>query len=119
MDKKIQQRLAILEAGDQLDANIKQVVIDGIKLIEDKFDILINEENGSMLVTHLAMALMRIKRGEDVEGLSEVALEEVRSQPHYDWCLEFCQWLEEQANLDIPEGEKGYIALHICSLLKE
>ncbi|MFW6266561.1 MAG: PRD domain-containing protein [Halanaerobiales bacterium] len=119
MDKDIKNRLKILYEGDQIDKEIKEVVNKSLKMLETEYDLQLTEDNAAKFVTHLAMALMRIKNGEEVEGLNEVALQEVKQEEGYDFSLEFSKFIEDEVGLDIPGSEKGYIALHICNLINQ
>lgn len=119
MDWQLKERLKILYEGDQIDRKIKDAVERAIKTIEKKYRIEVNETNGTMLVTHLAMALMRIKKGEKVEGLSPIALEELKKEKEYENCMYFCTKLEEELGFLIPIGEKGYISLYLCNLINQ
>lgn len=119
MDETLNLRLELLENSGEIDSNIRNAVVSFIKNIEDKYSIEVVEENGAMLVTHLAMALSRIKKGEEIDGVDEETFEEVKEMKVYDELPKFYKLMEEQLDIFIPQAEKDYIALHVCTLIKK
>lgn len=117
MDKALELRLKLLEEAGEIDSDISKAVTNFVKDVEKKFSIEISEDNGAMLVSHLAMALSRIRKGEEVEGIDEEAFKEVRDRAAYNELGIFYKTLEEQLNISIPDSEKDYIALHVCTLI--
>ena len=55
-------RLDLLEDSGQVSAAARQQTLDFIDAVEAAFAVGLDEENGAMLVTHLAMALTRTER---------------------------------------------------------
>lgn len=119
MDEMLNLRLELIEKSGEIDFSIRKAVIDFIKNIEKKYSIEVKEENGSMLVTHLAMALSRIKKGEEIESIDEEIFQEVKTMRIYSELPEYYKLLEEQLDISIPQSEKDYIALHVCTLIKK
>ncbi len=119
MEKKLKERLKILVAGEQLDADLKVKIESLLEKFESDFELEMNNENAAMLVTHLPMALMRIKRGEEVEDLNEIVLKELKKEEYYSPCLGFIKKIEAETEIEIPAGEKNYLALHFCNLIKQ
>ncbi|MBV1819271.1 PRD domain-containing protein [Anaerosalibacter bizertensis] len=119
MDEMLNLRLELIEKSGEIDFSIRKAVIDFIKNIEKKYSIEVKEENGSMLVTHLAMALSRIKKGEEIESIDEEIFQEVKTMKIYSELPEYYKLLEEQLDIFIPQSEKDYIALHVCTLIKK
>ncbi|MCG8641715.1 MAG: PRD domain-containing protein, partial [Desulfobacterales bacterium] len=71
MDQLLNQRLDILHNAGEISAEIKMVVMNFVHAFEEKYNLTMTEENASMFITHLAMALARIKRGEEVNPIDE------------------------------------------------
>ena len=117
MDVMLQQRLAILLAAGEIDEPIREAVVAFGAAREGKFGLELGEENAAMFVTHLAMALARIRRGEEVEGLDEAALAELAEMPAYRELPALYQGLERRLRIVIPETEQNYITLHACVLV--
>lgn len=118
MDSSLKKRLEILVEGDQLEAELKIKIENLLEKFEDDFSLKLTNENATMLVTHLPMALMRIKRNEEVENLNEIVLTELKKEKYYPDCIEFIQKIEKKTEIIIPTGEKNYLALHFCNLIK-
>ncbi|MBS4538738.1 PRD domain-containing protein [Clostridium sp. D2Q-11] len=119
MDKLLKQRLDILKEAGEISQDIKEATLEFISKFENKYSLEMTEENSSMLVTHLAMALSRIKKGEEIEEMNEMALEEVKQSEIYCELPEFYEAIETKLNIEIPESEKGFLALHACTLVKK
>ncbi|RCW61048.1 MULTISPECIES: PRD domain-containing protein [Halanaerobium] len=119
MEQKLNERLEILVQGKQLEPELKVKIVNLLKKFESDFAVEMTSENAAMLVTHLPMALMRIKRGEEVEDLDEAILAELKKEVYYSKCIEFIQKIESETEIEIPSGEKNYLALHFCNLIKQ
>lgn len=119
MDSNLKKRLEILVEGKQLESKLKEKIEKLLVEFESSFEIELKNENAAMLVTHLPMALMRIKRGEEVENLDEMILLELKKENFYSDCMDFIGQIETKTEIEIPVGEKNYLALHFCNLLKQ
>ncbi|GAB6088092.1 PRD domain-containing protein [Alkaliphilus crotonatoxidans] len=119
MNTALRDRLTILVEAKEIDQTIASAVVEFIESIEKKYAVEIHEDNGAMLVTHLAMALARIKRHETIEKMDAMILKELQENQVYRDLPEFYQQLEEKLQIKLPDSEKGYIALHLCSLLNK
>lgn len=119
MDQILKQRLDILEMAGEITEAIKNTVISFSESLEEKYSITMDEENGAMLVTHLAMALARIKKGEEVNEMDDFALEEVKQSKIYNELPKFYKAIEKKLDIEIPESEKGFIALHSIVLVNK
>ncbi|MFT8322988.1 MAG: BglG family transcription antiterminator [Bacillus sp. (in: firmicutes)] len=64
------------------------------------------------LVVHIALAMERIQRGENII-LKEEYLYELRSTKEYEFAKKIVQQLEQIFTVCIPEGEIGYITMHL------
>lgn len=74
-------------------------------------------EQAQMFITHFVMALERMFRGEKVELLSDGIIDEIRTSAGYGLAQEFLNFVERENKINLPESEKGYIFLHLCSLV--
>ena len=99
MDATLLTRLNVLLDAKKIDEDIIRVVDVFVKETESELGIALTEDNASMFVTHIAMALARIKDGEEIKPIDDALLgEEVTTSPIY------------------PKAEYGYVALHLCAL---
>ena len=118
MDDMLMLRLNLLVDAGEIDETIRHSVVDFVNGIEDKYSLKITEENGSMLVSHLAMALGRIERREEIQTMDEELFTEVKETQTYKELDMFYDILEENLGSEIPESEKDFIALHLCTLIE-
>lgn len=117
MDQALRERLDILRGAGEISSDIKDTVIEFAQSFEKKYSMAMTEENASMLITHIAMALARIKRGEDINEMDEAALDEISQSKICNELPAFYQIMEEKLHIKLPKSEKGFIALHACTLL--
>ena len=90
-----------------------------LKIIEHfkSLNIYINEENGSMLITHIVMYIDRLKKGDIIENLDQESLEELKLFDQYYAAEEIYDYIEDTLG-KINQNEKGYILAHLINLLK-
>lgn len=109
-------RLNILLDTKQIDEKNFQILVKLIEMVEKELSIIVKEEKGSMFVTHMAIALMRIQKGEEIPPMDKDLLDEIKSSTAYKNIPKVIQKIEKEFNIKIPEDERGYIALHLCNL---
>lgn len=117
MDQLLTQRLDILMGAGEINQDINTAVKQFAKNLEEKYSLTMTEENSSMLITHLAMALARIVKGEEINKMEEFLLNEVKQNKVYGELPEFYEKIQQTLEIEIPESEKGFIALHVCTLI--
>lgn len=112
-------RLSILHDAGQLSATNHQAILKIIDFFRTNWGIELNEENGSMLITHLAIAFERIAKGETVAAVESFVLDELKSQPCFDKSETTLTAMAELLGQEIPVNEQGYIHIHLCTLFSE
>ncbi|MBB6697909.1 PRD domain-containing protein [Clostridium algidicarnis] len=110
-------RLVILKDAGQIDQNIQEDIIKIIDMFDEKYNIKLTEENASMLITHLAISFKRIKIGETVNPIEEIMYEEIRADKNYKKAEAIFKDMEVTIGKSINDNEKGFIIMHLCSLL--
>lgn len=113
MDKDLKQRLDLLEKTGQINKNTVKALENFVKVIEDRLNIEITEDNGSMFITHIALAISRIEKGEEIAPLDDLLLAELKASPNYESIPSLIEELEKELDINIPESEYGYIGLHL------
>ena len=113
------QRLGILRGGNVISAEVENKVRRVISRLEDPWNIHLNEEQGGRMVTHLAMALMRVEQKEEILPPEKDLLEEFRDLAVYPRSLEIIDDLLCWVPMDLPAAEKDYMVLNICLILDE
>ncbi len=117
--ERLKQRLEILRNSNVIDEHIYVQLMNFITRLKDKWKIELTEENGAMMVTHIAMALQRIKRGEAVNEIDENVYSEVLKSERIDEIRDI--YADAQENVfteEIPEEEKKYIYINLL-MVKE
>ena len=114
--EKLLLRLDIFKNTGMLSQENYEKVIKIIKYLEFK-NINIDEDNGSMLITHIVMYLNRLNKGEMIENLDEESLEELKSFNEYHNAEKIYLNFENILG-KINKNEKGYILAHLINLLK-
>jgi hypothetical protein len=106
------QRLDLLEDSGQISASARAATLRFVAAAEDAFGVAIDEANGAMLVTHLAMAVTRTERGEPLDAAPPAALvDEVAAHQ-----AELAFVRSQLAGLGLPESEEIFMAAHVCTL---
>ena len=111
------ERLEILRSGNVISSGVEDRVKKAISRLKDRWQLILTEENGGRMVTHLAMALMRIERGEEISSPENDILEEFRELDIYKASVEIVNDLIAWAPMDLPKAEKDYMIVNICLLL--
>lgn len=115
LDTRLDLLLSSGTVSKEVDAAVRAVVAR----MADRWGIVLTEENGSRLVTHLSMALMRIGRGEPVGSMDREALQEFRDCGSFPKAAEIAADLIDWAKLSVPEAEREYLDTNICLILEE
>lgn len=112
-------RLNILKNAGQISEETFIALKNIINMFREKWDINLTEENGSMLITHLSVALERIRKGEFIEGIEGELYGEIKNHCQYEKCRNLLKDIKETAQIEIPESEETFIIMHLCTLLGE
>ncbi|MBV7509463.1 PRD domain-containing protein [Bacillus sp. sid0103] len=107
------ERLDILFMSDTITENAKKVCERTI----EKFVAPEEEEKHAMLITHLAMAVTRIEKGEELHSPSEVIMNEVTQSPYFSQAQENVAWVESVLEGELPNEERQYLLMHFVSVL--
>lgn len=74
-----------------------------------------NEKQYTKLITHLAMAVTRIEREEELIAPPEDIMEEIRLSPHFSQAVENVKWIESQMSTMLPNEERQYLIMHFVN----
>ena len=119
MDELLLFRLDLLVNAKEIDEAVRDAVIELVQAVEKRYSLTITEDNGAMLVSHLAMALGRIKRGEELEPIDEDIFAEVKQTQTYRELHELYLPLEKRLQITLHQTEKDFLALHLCALVED
>jgi len=112
-------RLGILKDAGQIDEEVYRNVIKVIAVFDDIWSIDLKEENGAMLITHLCIALQRVKNNCPVEIIDETIYEEVKLNQYFETSEKALCKIKSEMNMDIPEREKSFLLMHLCVLFEK
>ncbi len=113
---EINNRLDILKSAGQISEVTYDQVERVIRHFQDNHQIVINEENGAMLITHLCIALSRIEKGEKINEIDEESFKDVRKNIHFKKAEDVLKDIETILGREMPIEERGYMMMHLCVL---
>lgn len=97
-----------------IDDETLEVIISAIEIIRKRTKALLNEHIHVALTDHILFAINRLMRGLAIKNpfLSET---KVLYPREYEIAQEVVQFINEMTTIHLPEGEIGFVALHIHS----
>jgi transcriptional antiterminator len=111
------ERLDLLETSGQVTPAACKLTEEVVREIGREFHVELDEESGAQLVTHLAMALARLDRGEPAASALSVVKEELEDCPReHDFARRVLGNCGERLGRRVPDGEIAYLAVHLCVL---
>lgn len=110
-------RLEILNNSSQISGDTMNKMLQTIEVIDKLCGIKLNEENGSMLITHMAIAIERIKKEEFIEFQDEDMLGQIKAHHKFYIAEKVLCELEKSLKIHFPKGEQWFILMHLCALL--
>lgn len=110
-------RLNILRDAGQIDDEIHDNLLKIIDIVKEKWGIELTEENGAMFITHMSIALKRIKENNIVEPMEDFLYEGLKKEKNFEKSEEMVNIFVQEINISIPEEEKSFIVMHLCTLL--
>ncbi|KXZ40395.1 transcriptional antiterminator, BglG family [Alkalithermobacter thermoalcaliphilus JW-YL-7 = DSM 7308] len=94
-----------------------RIIQDIVDIIQSDLDIYINEESISYqrLVTHLKFTIQRLSENEQIHDMDENMMKVIKEnyKESFACANKIVAYLESELGYEIPEGEIGYITLHI------
>ncbi|MEW8979180.1 MAG: PRD domain-containing protein [Symbiobacterium sp.] len=112
-------RLQLLEESGQIGPEVADLTRHVIRKVEERYGVALTEENGAMFVTHLAVALERLRTGQAIDVMLAEGLAEVKAYPR-EWAF-VSEVVAGEAGrrlgVKMPEGEIGFLTAHLITLL--
>ncbi len=112
-------RVELLVKSGQISDNAGQKTLDFIKYLSEDRNYELTEENSSMLITHVAMAINRLQLGELVEALDQNISIQLHSSPKITEACEIVDKLVSIIGPSFDEQEYDYILMHVLNLVGE
>lgn len=113
--EELDMRLQILEDGGLISGQVRECCGKVIDLVlAEKADV--ERERFGMFVTHLAMAMQRVKNSEKENPIDEQVLEAVRQSTVYPRAEAFSEKVFEVCDFKFPRTEQDFLKVHLCNL---
>jgi transcriptional regulatory protein LevR len=110
MDANLTERLEIFHESGQIDTDIYTQVPTLLQKVEEKLAINLEEDNAGAFVTHLSIALQRIKTGQTVQESPQELMGLRQKYP------ELYSFAKQLLNTEKEEAEALFITLYFCTL---
>lgn len=114
------ERFKLLLDGGQISDESLHLTKEIATEIEEVFEIEINENNGNMLITHLAVSLERLITKQELHDIPPLAIEEIRGyQEEFNFITELMAIVGEKIGAKIPEAEIAFLTAHLCAITRK
>lgn len=112
------QRLDILKESQVIDEDAYSKTKKIIGKIIDEFLLDLDTEVGHMFVTHVSMAIMRIKNGEVSTTIENSVYEDIKESENFKSALKFADIVSEIIEYNVPKNEREYLVINACLLME-
>lgn len=117
IDAVLQSRLDLLVSAGEITRRAQRLTEEVVGAVAEEFDLQLQEANGAQLVTHVALALTRVERGEPETTAIGAVDEEISAHERQ---LAFSRRVlgrcSQELGRPVPEAEISYLTLHLCAL---
>ena len=109
-------RLNLLCEAGVIDKDICKGMMQVVNVLETECHLPVRSEQGTMAMTHMASALMRSRRGEEIEPLDNELLAELAQSSHWQAVVQLHQVLLKEFALEVNPCEEGYLLANLYGL---
>ncbi len=109
-------RLNLLCDAGVIDKDICKGMMQVVNVLETECHLPVRSEQGTMAMTHMASALMRSRRGEEIEPLDDELLAELAQSSHWQAVVQLHQVLLKEFALEVNPCEEGYLLANLYGL---
>ena len=106
-------RIRLLSDAEQITVEEEAGLTAMLKMFAEKWNIELNEDNAGMFVTHLAIALKRMREDDSIQPLDCVIIDEIQASVAYPKSITAMNEIESLFAVNLSDAEKGYIYLHL------
>lgn len=112
-----QERFSLMIQSGQVDLSTINLVLEIIRKIERDYNLTLDEDNAASFVSHVTLALQRLKDAKPLKDYPDVLLNEARAMPSY-WAYagEINKLVAERLGKHFDQGEVGYLTIHLARL---
>lgn len=112
----MEERLNLLCDTGIIDQDICDGVLDVVNQLETVWGMPVRNEQGEMVMIHMANALMRSRHGEEIAPLDDELLNEVVSSAEWSQLQHIHQSILAFFDVTIHPNEEGYLVANLFSL---
>lgn len=109
-------RLNLLCDAGVIDKDICDGMLTVVTQLETRWSLPVRSEQGEMAITHMANALMRSRRGEEIGPLDAELLEEIVTSEEWPHVQHIHRALLAQFEVELHPNEEGYLLANLFSL---
>ena len=113
------ERLDILVEAELIDQETYEKVKRIMNEVSEEFTLDLSTESGQMFITHVSMAIMRIKNNEATTDVENTIFEEIKESENFENALRFAEIIENIIEHEIPKNEKEYLVINGCLLMEQ
>lgn len=115
----MERRLQILCDGGVIDRDIHDGMLEVVRRLESEWGIAVHNPQGEMAMTHMANALMRCRRGQEIAPIDEAVLQEAASDACWPELLAIHCVLVAIFDVALHPNEEGYLLANLYGLWLE
>lgn len=112
----MENRLNLLCQGNVIDQDIHNGMLQVVAQLENDWKIPVRNALGEIVITHMANALMRSRRGEQISSMDIELLMEVRQSSVFSHLQEINASLLAHFDVQLHPCEEGYLLVNLFSL---
>ena len=112
----MEDRLNLLYQAGIIDKDIRDGMLNVVTQLETVWAIPVRNEQGEMAITHMANALMRSRRGEEIGPLDTELLEEIVTSEAWPQLQPIHRALLAPFDVRLHPNEEGYLLANLFSL---
>lgn len=111
----MEQRLQIMSDANIIDEEVKDQILKIYNDVLANYNL--NGDESHLFLTHLAMAMMRLKKEEGIASLGADIKKEIKSNPNWIEAEIIIDDILLQTSVDLSVDELDYLYLHMCTIL--
>ncbi|MEG1210522.1 MAG: PRD domain-containing protein [Leclercia sp.] len=112
----MENRLNLLCEAGVIDRDICDGVLRVVQRLEGEWHLPVNSDQGTIAMTHMASALMRSRRGEEIAAMDDELLAEIRQSDHWPAILQVHQAVLLEFAVSVHPNEEGYLQANLYGL---
>jgi transcriptional regulatory protein LevR len=117
LDQRLEERLSLLQESEQIDGDVAAFLRSSLPGLGATLDLEVTDAAFGSLCTHNALALQRARDGDAIKTWETDHAGELEAYPREVAAAEdFVRRAESELDVEVPDQERIFIALHLASL---